>query len=431
MPSRPHIVFITCHDLGRHLGCYGIRSVRTPTLDRIAAEGVRFANSFCTSPGCSPSRAAIATGRYPHCNGVLGLAHAHFGWELAPGERHVAAILGESGYYPVLFGLQHVTYHVETLGFREIHRDRPADEVAASLERFLAERGVEGAPLYLEINFFEPHRPFDFGGVEPDTTHGVSVPGYLPDVEATQGELALMQGAIHKVDQSVARIQHALEQAGMLENTLLVFTADHGIAFPRAKGTLYDPGIETGLILRWPAGGVTGGRVLQPLISNVDLLPTLLEIAGVPVPENVQGHSFRALLSGESYAPREAVFAEKTFHNEYDPLRCIRTDRHKLIARLEASNPVEAPADVMRSPTYREMIEETLGHHGHFELYDLKADPLERDNLAGEAGHAELERDLKQRLHAWMEETNDPLLRGPVASPFYYRTLTGLREAGD
>src|SRR5256885_1198977 len=114
---RPHILQIICHDLGHHLGCYGIRTVRTPTLDRLAADGVRFASSFCTSPGCSPSRAALATGRYPHSTGLRGRAHAPFGWQLAPGERHIAALLADSGYHAVLFGLQHAPYQPEGLGW--------------------------------------------------------------------------------------------------------------------------------------------------------------------------------------------------------------------------------------------------------------------------------------------------------------------------
>src|SRR3954469_24181776 len=139
----PSILQLVCHDLGRHLRCYGNPTVRTAALDRLAAEGVRFADSFCTSPGCSPSRAALATGRYPHCNGVLGLAHSHFGWQLAPGERHIARLLADGGYHTVLFGLQHVTYHPETLGFHEIMGDRPAEGVAENIEDWLTQRGVQ------------------------------------------------------------------------------------------------------------------------------------------------------------------------------------------------------------------------------------------------------------------------------------------------
>jgi N-sulfoglucosamine sulfohydrolase len=427
--QRPDIVLITCHDLGRHLGCYGQGTVHTPILDEIAAGGVRFSNSFCTSPGCSPSRAALATGRYPHCNGVLGLAHAHFGWGLAPGERHAAALLAEGGYHTVLFGLQHVTYDVQSLGFREVRPDRSADAVARNVAGFVT--GGSGAPMpfYLEINFFEPHRPFDFGGVAPDASGGVRVPSYLPSNEEARAEFALMQGAIRKVDQAIGNIRNALGASGRLENTLFLFTADHGIAFPRAKGTLYDAGIETALIVAWPAGRLAGEPVPHALVSNIDILPTLLEVARTEVPGNIQGRSFRPLISGGDYAQRDCVFAEKTFHNEYDPLRCIRTRRHKLIVRLEVSNIVEAPADVMRGGTYPTVVAGLIEPRADpFELYDLEADPLERKNLAGLPEMAEVETDLRRRLYTWMHDTGDPLLAGPVASPFYHRTVAALRS---
>jgi N-sulfoglucosamine sulfohydrolase len=420
--EKPNVLQIICHDLGRHLGCYGVRSVHTPALDRLAAEGVRCARSFCTSPGCSPSRAALATGRYPHATGVLGLAHAHFGWQLASGERHVARLLADSGYRTLLFGLQHVTYQPESLGFQEIHGDRPADGVAENIEGFLAQQGARAAggrgPLYVEVNFFEPHRPFDFGGVGPDTERGVQIPAYLPDNEAARGELALLQGAIRKVDAAVGRILAAWERAGLAENTLLLFTTDHGIAFPRAKGTLYDAGIETALLARWPAGGVAGGRVCEALISNVDVLPTLLEAAGAPVPDNVQGRTFLPLLQGKLGTPRAAVFAEKTFHEHYDPQRCVRTARHKLICHFEVSNTAYTPTDIIRAPTYPTVVGELAAGHGMIELYDLEADPVEQRSLAGDPTHAALVPDLGRQLRAWMQETDDPLLQGPIASPF-------------
>jgi arylsulfatase A-like enzyme len=420
--ERPHILQIICHDLGRHLGCYGVTSVRTATLDALAAEGARCDRAFCTSPGCSPSRAALATGRYPHAAGVMGLAHGFFGWQLGPGERHLASLLAESGYHTVLFGLQHVTYRPETLGFQERHADRPADGVAANWERFLArERPAE--PLYAEINFFEPHRPYDFGGVAPDTEKGVRVPAFLPDNDAVRGELAGLQGAIRKVDLSVARILAALEQAEMAEETLLLFTTDHGIAFPRAKTTLHDAGIETALLARWPAGGVAGGRVVGDLISNVDVAPTLLEAAGAPIPPTVQGRSFLPLLRGEPGAPRDAIFAEKTYHELYDPQRCVRTARHKLIHHFEVASRAYAPTDITAGPAYRTMIDELAAGRSMLELYDLETDPTERENLAADPAQAPLLADLGRRLRAWMEETEDPILRGPIPSPFYHEAM--------
>lgn len=433
--NRPNILQITCHDLGRHLGCYGVRSVHTPTLDRLAAEGVRFARSFCTSPGCSPSRAALATGRYPHANGVLGLAHAFFGWQLAPGERHIAALLAESGCRTALFGLQHVTFQPEALGFHEILPERPADGVAENIDNWLSALSSSEhptpntqRPFYAEVNFFEPHRPFDFGGVGPDRSAGVQIPAYLPDNEASREELALMQGAIRKVDDAVARILASLERAGLAESTLVLFTSDHGIAFPRAKTTLYDSGIETALLMRWPGGGIAGGRVYEELISNVDVLPTLLETAGIPVPENVQGRTFLPLLQEQPYTPRTAVFAEKTYHELYDPQRCMRTPRHKLIVHFEVASRAYASTDIANAPTYKTVVKELASEQAMIELYDVERDPAEQRNLSSDPAQAPLVADLGRQLRAWMHETDDPLLRGPIPSPFYHRAIQTLED---
>ena len=155
--ARPHIVLITCHDLGRHLGCYGVPTVHSPHLDALAAQGAPCTGVFCAAPQCSPSRATIATGRYPHSNGVLGLAHGAFAWDLNPDERHGAALLGARGYATHLFGLQHVTPHAERLGFDRIHERGLGPAVAAQVAAFL--RGpLPDAPLYLEINLEERER---------------------------------------------------------------------------------------------------------------------------------------------------------------------------------------------------------------------------------------------------------------------------------
>jgi arylsulfatase A-like enzyme len=424
----PHILQLVCHDLGRHLGCYGRASVATPALDRLAAEGTRFSNSFCTSPGCSPSRAALATGRYPHANGCMGLAHGDFGWELAPGEQHVASLLREAGYYTVLFGLQHVTYQVEQLGFAEVRPEGTADQVAANLAGFLQQQSAS-TPLYLEVNFFEPHRPYDFGGVEPDEERGVVLPPYLPENEAARGEEAALQGAIRKADSAVSEILAALESTGLAPDTLVLFTSDHGLAMPRAKGTLLDAGIEVALILRWP-GVISAATVRDELVSNVDVLPTYLEAAGAPVPDNIQGRSFLSLMRGDAPAARDAVFAEKTYHEHYDPQRCIRTRRHKLIQRFESSNRAYLPTDIMASPIYPEMFRELAAERSMLELYDLEEDPLECRNLAAEANCAELREDLGGRLRDWMRDTGDPLLHGPIASPFARRSLEQLEAFG-
>lgn len=386
---------MTTHDIGRHLHCYGRTSVVSPNLDALAREGVRYANAFATAPQCSPSRASLATGMYPHNNGVMGLAHRGFDWELKM--PHAAAIFAEAGFESHLFIGQHVTPHPERLGFTAMHALEDLDAVLDSEER-----------LYLEVNFEETHRPYPPPGKRPA---GLELPGYLPDIPESIEEMTAVEQTITAMDAAAGRFLEALDRAGRGNDAFVVFTTDHGLAMPRAKCTLYDPGIEVTLLTRWLAGGVSGGRIQQQLVSNIDVLPTLLAAAGVPIPSRVQGQS---LDEG-----RDAIFAEKTFHSYYDPMRCIRTERHKFIRNFESAFAVEVPADIQAGPIFRsDPTRYSKDRAGLVELYDLEHDPLEMDNIAE---GSDVEKHMSERLWAWMRETKDPLLDGPVPSPYYRR----------
>lgn len=418
------IVSITCHDLGRHLGCYGIASVDSPNVDALARDGVRFDQAFCAAPQCSPSRAALATGRYPHTNGVMGLAHGGFGWDLHPSERHIASLLALHGYGTHLFGLQHVAPIPAGLGFDGIHGSGSGAEVSEDFARWCSS-ALTPQPTYVEINLFEPHRPFDFGGVRPDDSRGVFVPGYLPETPESREEMAALQGAIKATDRSIGRILEAIDGSGAMDEALILLTADHGIAMPRAKCTLYDPGIEIAFIVRWLAGEARVGARSE-LIANVDALPTMLEAAGVPLPHNLQGRSLLPLIQGHSYEPRDAVYAEKTWHSYYDPMRALRTDRYKLIWNFESAFAVEVPADVQQGAIFRSSPRAYSGDRTQaLELYDLHEDPLEGNNLAAEPDCKDRVDELAGRLLRWMEDTDDPLLAGPIPSPHYRRQPTG------
>ena len=409
-------------------------------MDRLAATGVRFATSFCTAPQCSPSRASLHTGRYPHCTGVMGLAHPPFGWRLDPREKHVAHLLGERGYTTTLVGMQHLIERgsAHELGYSTVLPVAPAYEEADAAIACLRELVGQERPFYLEVGFEEPHRPYDFGGAQPDASRGVGVPGYLPDIPESRQDLAAFQGAIRQMDAGVGRILAALDDLGIAQSTCVIFATDHGAAMPRSKCTLYDPGIEVGLLWRWPSGGAVGGRVVPEMVSNVDVAPSLLEALGVAVPSNVQGQSFWPLLtggamdsavaSGRGYRPRAEIFAEKTFHTYYEPMRAIRTGRHKLIVNFEVSTSVDVPADVRESPMYPLLVTSFGAVRPAVELYDLSSDPWEQQNLAGQLELTQTEADLRQRLLLWMQRTDDPLLRGPVASPYYADALRRLRE---
>ena len=430
MPDRPNILFMICHDLGRHLCCYGVDTVDSPSIDSLAAGGVRFANSFCTAPQCSPSRASIFTGRHPHNNGVMGLCHADFAWDLHPTERHLAGILREAGYHTALIGLQHERRQPSERDFAEIVAAGFCDKVAARSVEHLRAVADGDQPFYMQVGFIEPHRGFDMGGATPDESKGVTVPPYLVNDEGAREEFAAYQGAIRKMDAAVGAILEALDGLGLRENTITIFTSDHGIPFPRAKCSLYDPGLAVPFIIRWPGGGWTGGRIQEEMISNIDYLPTLLDALGIPAAENIQGRSFVCLLSGRSYRPRSEIFGEMTYHDYCDPRRCIRTDRYKLIANFTMApffmDPSQSwrPATITKHPQYP-----AFAYHPSIELYDLEKDPLEFASLVGDAEYAGVQKDLTRRLMGWMQETDDPLLGGIPNSPMHIHTIQALKAA--
>lgn len=406
--ARPNIVIVHAHDLGRHLGCYG-RPVATPAIDRLAAEGARFENHFCPAPQCSPSRASMATGRYPHNNGMLGLAHLD--WQLDDPGKALPWKLKELGYATYLFGEQHEATSSDLLGYdHAIGTEWP--QLARELGPQFASRLAEldrSSPFFASIGFFEAHRPFDHPGYVDDDPDDVEVPPYLPDTPEVRLDIAGLHGRVKAVDEGLRTVVEALDAHGLRDDTLLIFTADHGIAFPRAKGTLYDPGLEVALLLRWP-GVVPPWTSVRDLLCNVDLFPTLLEIAGGELGEDLDGQSFLPRLRGEPYQSRDHFMCEMTWHDRYAPVRGIRTQRWKYIRHFQDRDGVFLPADVEDSPSgraYRELPEQEPTRE---ELYDLIADPHELTNLAGDPPHRPTTAELRRRVEEWMRDTNDPLL---------------------
>ncbi len=432
---------ISCHDLGQHLGCYGICTVDTPHIDRLAERGVRFNRSFCVNPGCSPSRASIATGRYPHSHGVMGLTHAHFSWDLHDDEVHICQRFKQSGWHTALLGVCHEVPERHKLGFDEyLEFDRsdpdraPAMAVAASAEAFLAGRADADKPFFFQLGFFEPHRgpwhPTHWPSTHRPARREVTVPPFLIDDPGARQEMAFFEASVRTVDDAMGRIMAALDAHGLADNTLVLFTSDHGIPFPRAKCSVYDPGIEVPLILRWPGGPWQAGSEHDEMITNVDYLPTLCELLGLPEPDNHQGYSYAPLLRGESQTPRDHVFAELTYHDYYDPLRVIRTATHKLIVAFTYNKGFMDPSQqwIPKTNTVEPPPEAGQSRHEIVELYDLVNDPLEHHNIAEDPASADVRRDLLGRLHQWMVETNDPLLEGVPMSPMHRMALEALEN---
>ncbi len=447
--TKPNILVFHSHDFGQYLGCYGVKTVQTPNLDNFAAAGVRFARSFSTAPGCSPSRASLFTGRYPHNNGVMGLAHGNFGWDLRPEEKHLARFLKDAGYATVAVGVIHETHSGATRwGYdKHINQKMAAEGTTVALEE-LRRLAAGHQPFFLYAGFVEPHRlPYpkregdssrserDHGlpgpHLQPDDSLGVEVPGYLLDTPGTREELAGLQGAMKHLDEQFARWVVAIRELGLETNTLFIVTTDHGIAMPRAKCSLYEPGLEVALLLRHAGRkGWHGGVVRDEMISNIDVLPTILDLVGLPIPENVQGRSFAPLLDGKPYKPNDAIFGEQTYHDRYDPQRSIRTETHKLIANFSTAPAFQDPSQQWR-PRSDPRIPEYPARavHPHIELYDLTKDRWEQNDLANSPEAAAIRRELARSLYDQMVKTDDPLLRGAVTSPQHERTMDLLRSA--
>jgi len=263
-------------------------------------------------------------------------------------------------------------------------------------------------------------KPSEQPAVTAEELSQVDLPGYLPDNEPTRREFVELMRSIAVVDQGVGRVLTALKEAGFAENTLVLFTADHGLPFQRAKGTLYDPGIHVSGLVRWP-GRVDAGTSTRSLTSNVDVMPTLLEAAGAPIPETVQGRSRLHLLRGgrANGQPRDALFAEKTYHEHYDPIRCVRTDRYKYIRNFAQRPMLVLPSDIYNSPSRQSLTDdESLWKHRPMEeFYDLDSDPAEVQNLIDDPEHGDVVAKFRQRLEERMEQTDDPLQHGPIHRP--------------
>ena len=429
MSDRPNVLHISTHDSGRFFGCYGIDTVTTPNIDRLAADGVLAEEMHAVCPICSPSRGAAMTGLYPQRNGLIGLTHQ--GYAFHENTVHLARRMREGGYESVLFSFQHevVPENWERLGFESYqcreaegvpypYMFRPAPEVAGAFRQWLGDR-EEKRPFYVQLGFNETHTPFFFGGAYPDKSKGVTVPPYLERNQASEDYFGHLQGAIGQVDEAVGILLRALEENGLAENTLVVFTTDHGIEARRAKWTLYDPGTQIAFVARWPRGGLNGGRRLQQLQSNLHFTPTLLDLCGLPVPAGLDGVSKAAWLRGEA---DDSACAEPFFgfyHN--GSTRCIRTDRYKLIRNFDT--------DIERYAYPCDMSDPRVIGPPHFvELYDLEADPEEIRNLAGNPDYRSPQANLETRLRQWLEAMDDPILRGPEPSPFYSAAMRDFSE---
>ena len=411
--NRPNILYFHSHDTGRYIQPYG-HAVPTPNLQRLAEQGVLFSQAFCVAPTCSPSRAGLLTGQCAHGSGMIGLAHR--GFALHDYKQHIIHTLRPAGYQSALVGMQHVASDARAIGYDRLV-DVPTSHVKDVVPRaigFLRERPAE--PFFLSVGFIETHREFPSPGPDEDPRYCMP-PAPLPNTPETRRDMAEFKACARVLDDGIGAVIDALDAAGLAQNTLVICTTDHGIAFPAMKCNLTDHGIGVMLILRGP-GGFRGGRICDAMVSHLDLFPTICDLIGIDPPGWLQGRSIMPLVRGQQNEIREELFAEVTYHAAYEPQRAVRTKRYKYIRRFEhRSSPVlpncdDGPGkDVWLDCGWRDVPPAAE------QLYDLVFDPHETHNLAADPDVRTVLDDMRGRLDRWMRETDDPLLAGPVPMP--------------
>ena len=442
--SRPNIILLIADDMAwDDSGAYGHKTVRTPSLDKLASQGMRFDRAFLTASSCSPSRSSMITGRYPHSTGAQQLH-----WPLPPDQVTFVELLKKAGYWTAAAGKWHLGDAVKDrfdlvkeanpAGFRLGHpAGQPAPKADASGKSGAGEwistlqARPKNKPFFLWLASFDPHRDYEAGIIpNPHRPEEVVVPPYLPDVSETRKDLALYYDEITRLDRYVGEVLTELDRQGERDNTLVLFISDNGRPFPRAKTTLYDSGIKAPWIARWPKQ-IKPASASGSLVSSVDIAPTVLELAGIKSGNSFQGKSFVPILKNPKATTREMVFAERHWHDFDDHVRAVRSERYKYIRNYYPDLPATPPADAVRSPTFQAM--RGLRDAGKLsppqlacfvkprpeeELYDTEADPHELYNLAGDARHAATLNQLRRALEEWQRITDDHLPRARTPDEF-------------
>jgi N-sulfoglucosamine sulfohydrolase len=467
---RPNILLAISDDQSHpHASAYGA-ALRTPAFDRVAAAGVLFRHGFAGSPGCSPSRAVLLTGRHQ--------------WQLEQAGTHASSFPKKYAVYPEL--LEAAGYFVGVTGkawgpgnwqvsgrernpagpsFDKERLDAPEgisrNDYAANFAAFLAAKPTD-RPFCFWYGGSEPHRVYKRGlgnesGIEATA---IEVPPFLPDTSEVRADLADYFAEIEWFDSHLGRMLDLLDERGELENTLVIVTSDNGMPFPRAKANCYDAGWHVPLAIAWPAK-VPGGRVVDDFVSFVDFAPTFLEVAGLERHEQMSGRSLMPTLlsdrSGLVDSSRTEVFcgrerhSSSRFRNLGYPMRAIRTseyllirnfhperwpagDPHTLGSRRFAFHDIDASPSLdlliarRDDPAISPFFELAVGKRPEIELYDVVHDSGNLRNLADDPAHADARRRLEQRLNDVLQSTGDPRIVGDGEIWESYPRYSPLRE---
>lgn len=457
------VVFIT-DDQSPTMGCYGDESAVTPNMDKLAADGVRFNHAFCTTASCSASRSVVLTGLHNHANGHYGHLHSYHKFSSYPWVQTLPVLLAKKGYRTARIGKHHngpeEVYFFET---KIEGNSRSAVEMANNCQEFIT--ADDDKPFFLYFATSDPHRgggfadelpykPDRFGnkpnkgsypGVDevffdPDE---VNVPPFLPDTPTCRAELAQYYQSVARIDQGLGRLIKILKEAGKYDDTMILFTSDHGMAFSGGKTTVYEGGMKVPFLVRNPYAKARGIQN-DAMISFIDITPTLLDFAGAFNPKNrttdlatrkrgrgpkaknvpyqFHGRSFLPILDQKKPKGWDVVNASHTFHEiqMYYPMRVVRDRKWKLIWNIAYQLPYPFASDLWRAPSWQAQWklgmdanygQKTVGEYvqrPEFELFRIDEDPHEKYNLADSPRHKKILEEYKAKLKKFQQDYNDP-----------------------
>jgi arylsulfatase A-like enzyme len=446
--SSPNILWLVAEDLSPTIPPFGDSTIQTPNLSRLAGEGVRYTNVFSVSGVCSPSRAALATGMYPSSIGAHHMRTLFqqpaarekgiINYEVVPPPyvKMVSQIMRENGYYCSNNSKEDYQFHPSKMAWDESSvyahwRNGPRDKPFFSIFNFgVTHESNTWNPFgrTYDLDTFPPPRNMEkwwlrFQNVKKPLYVAedleVRIPPYLPATEAVVNDVRRMYSNIVELDRHVGVILNQLEEDGLLENTIIVWYTDHGGPLPRQKRLLYDSGLKVPLIIRYP-GKWRAGEMDDRLISFVDFAPTLLSMAGIEVPDYMQGYAFE----GKSRAAEERKYihaAGDRFDEYYDMIRAVRDKRYKYLKNFQPEKGYYLPLEYReRMATMQELLR--LREEGKLneiqmqwfrpskpeeELFDTENDPHELQNLAGDPAYADKLSELRAECERWMEEIKD------------------------
>lgn len=419
-----NILLMHTHDSGRFLQPYGY-AVETPNLQTFAEQGLLFRQAFSVAPTCSPSRAGMLTGQYPHNCGMFGLAHR--GFRLPDYKKHIANYLKDFGFETILCGIQHEAPDAEMIGYTRILDKQNFDMGCIDFDSFTFDKEnaelvcdylkeYHDKPFFLSFGLYNTHRKWKRHEDDINSSFVKPFPGIF-DNEENREDMADYMSSIRLCDMLVGNILKTLEESGLRENTMIIFTTDHGPAIPNMKCTLYDGGTGVALIVDYP-NNPAKGKCIDTMVSQLDIYPTICEICGINKPDWLEGQSFQSILGNKATSSR-ALYSEINYHAAYEPMRAVRTERYKYIRRFDNESTVIL-SNVDNCPEKTFLFEnrcfDSIQYDSN-ELYDLYKDPMEQHNVIDNINYKNIQEEMEHLLEIWMNRTDDPLLSGFVQPP--------------